>query len=268
MSTVRVLTDSYSELEKLGAEYYTDHQHTNSTVPRLVGCFRKLVELNSPQRVLVVGCGPKPKTMQDFEQFGFDVVGVEPIAAYVDSANSALNRDAVRLGDAEHLPFENESTCFVVIESVLEHVDSPIQALHESFRVLKQGGVAYISTLNRFHLSLSGYNGEYRVPFFNWFPKAIKESYVYWHMHHDPRLANFTPRPAVHWFCYTDLCELGRQAGFFLFYSPLDLIDSSDPAITKGRARRLMLRPIRSNPWLRALALLQFGGAIFMYKRS
>jgi hypothetical protein len=87
-------------------------------------------------------------------------------------------------------------------------------------------------------------------------------------LHHDPSLANFSPRPAVHWFCYTDLCELGRQVGFFLFYLTLDLAEPSDPAIANSRVRRTMLNPVRSSAWLRGLALLQFGSSIFMYKRS
>lgn len=263
-----LFTDNYSQLEKLGAEYYFAHQHTDTVASRLIGCFRKVVELHSGEQLLVIGCGPRPQTMLDCAEFGFDVLGVEPIAAYVDSANAVLRRAAVRLGDAEHLPYDDCTIGLVIMESVLEHVDSPIKAAQEIYRVLKPGGLAYISTTNRFHLSIRGYNGEYRVPFYNWFPKIVKESYVYWHLNKDPRLANYTPRPAVHWFSYTALCELGREAGFCSFYSPLDLIDSTDPAIAKSRVRKSVLPLVRSSPWLRALALLQFGNAIFMYKRS
>jgi SAM-dependent methyltransferase len=263
----RVLTDHYSELEKLGSGYYNEHQLTETVVPRLVKCFRKVVELNDNERLLVIGCGPKPQTMVEFAAFGFDVVGVEPIAAYVTSANTALQRCAVRLGNAEHLPFEDATIRLIVMEDVIEHVDSPAKAAQEMFRVLKPGGVAYVSTNNRLRISLRGYNGEYRVPFFNWFPKVMKESYVYWHMHHDPTLGNFTPRPAVHWFCYSELCELGRDAGFGLFFSTLDLIDASDPTIATSRIRRMMLPIARSNPWLRGLVLVQFGNAVFMQKR-
>jgi len=261
------LIDSYSELEKRGAEYYMAHQPTETVVPRLVQCFRKLLELGKNEPMLVIGCGPKPQTMLDFAAFGFDVVGVDPIAAYVAAANAALQSRAVRLGDAEHLPFEDGTVRLVVMEEVIEHVDSPLKATQEIFRVLKPGGVAYISTNNRLHISLRGDNGEYRIPFFNWFPKVIKESYVYWHMHRDPTLGNFAPRPAVHWFCYSELCALGRQAGFALFYSMLDLVDASDPAIAKSQARRMLLPIARSNPWLRGFALVQFGRAVFMHKR-
>ena len=35
-------------------------------------------------------------------------------------------------------------------------------------RVVKPGGATYLYTTNRWKFSLRGFNGEYRVPFFNW----------------------------------------------------------------------------------------------------
>lgn len=98
----------------------------------------------------------------------------------------------------------------------------------------------------------------------------MKESYVYKHLHYDPRLANYSPRPAVHWFSYTDLCKLGRQVGFTQFYSRLDLVSRLAPSV-QGRAyRKILLHLVGSglqNPWIRALALLQYGNSIFMLRR-
>jgi ubiquinone/menaquinone biosynthesis C-methylase UbiE len=150
---------------------------------------------------------------------------------------------------------------------VLEHVDSPPLALNEVFRVLRPGGVLYIYTTNRWKLSLRGFTGEYSVPFINWFPRVVQESYVFQMLHYDPALANFNARPAVHWFTYPDLCRLGRDAGFAQFYSPLDLVDTSSPFVSGSRLRRFVLDKVRYRPWLRGLALTQSGGAIFMYKR-
>ena len=156
------------------------------------------------------------------------------------------------------------------MESLLEHVDSPVIVLSEAFRVLEPGGVLYISTTNRLWLD----QREYRVPFFQWFPDLVKESYVFKHLHYNPRLANYFPRPAVHWFTYAGLCKIGRSAGFALFYSPLDLIDADFPWLKKKRSITRMifkyiLKPqvLGNHPWLRSLALKQAGGHIFMLKR-
>ena len=158
----------------------------------------------------------------------------------------------------------------MLLDSVLEHVDSAEQTLKEIFRVLRPGGVCFIATTNRLRFSLVGYNGEFRTPFYNWFPRLLKESYVFQHLHYKPTLANFTPRPAVHWFTFSDLCRLGRQAGFAQFYSPIDLMQPDDPRFARGVIRRL-LRPLLSvvkhSPLLRSLVLSQFG-SIYMWKRS
>jgi hypothetical protein len=101
---------------------------------------------------------------------------------------------------------------------------------------------------------------------------VVKESYVFRQLHYEPSLANYSDRPAVHWFTYSELCQLGREAGFFQFYSQLDL-KSPEPRNFSGddRTRRLKAKAlmyVQKNPWLRALALSQRGGVIFMMKRT
>jgi hypothetical protein len=106
-------------------------------------------------------------------------------------------------------------------------------------------------------------NGEFNRPLFQWYPASVKESYVHRHLHHDPSLANYTERPAVHWFTFSHLCRIGRDAGFARFYSHLDLKDET--AMTGWK--QLAIRSIRWSPWLRALALTQVGNLVFMVKR-
>ena len=183
------------------------------------------------------------------------------------AAESLGSRGEIKVGTAEVMPLESASQRAVLLESVLEHVDSPAQALAEAYRVLVPGGVLYVYTTNRLRFSLRGENGEFNVPFFNWFPSLVRESYVYKHLHFAPALANYSLRPAVHWFTYADLCRRGREVGFAQFYSLIDLVDAEAPSLKRGRFRRFLVQRCRHNPWLRALGLTQFGSAIFMYKR-
>jgi SAM-dependent methyltransferase len=169
-------------------------------------------------------------------------------------------------GRAEQIPLHDESQRVVLLESVLEHVDSPRQAMAEIYRILAPGGVLFVYTTNRYRISLTGKNGEFRVPFYNFFPNIVKESYVFAHLHYNPRLANYSPLPAVHWFCYSDLCRLGRDVGFGEFYSPLDLAEATDSFVASSFRRRIF-DIVRHSSLLRSLALLQFGNAIFMWKR-
>jgi hypothetical protein len=99
------------------------------------------------------------------------------------------------------------------------------------------------------------------VPYYNWLPAVVKEGYVVRHLHHDPTLASYTPRPAVHWFSYADLCALGRRVGFAWFYSSIDLMGER-PGIAG-----LLARACCWSPWFRALVLTQHGGSVYMVKR-
>jgi 2-polyprenyl-6-hydroxyphenyl methylase/3-demethylubiquinone-9 3-methyltransferase len=222
-------------------------------------------------RLLVVGCGPQPTMMQHLIARGHDAVAIEPVAAFVREARERLgSSDRVLEGAAESIPMPDASVQLVYCNSVLEHVDSPLVSLREMARVLRPGGAAFIFTTNRFRVSLRGDNGEYALPFFNWLPAVVRECFAFHHLHYDPRLANYTDRPAVHWFSYSDLCALGRDAGFAHFYSTLDLLDGADPVLAQSRVKRWLVTRAQVNPWLRALVLTTtyFGGIVLMVKRA
>lgn len=217
---------------------------------------------------MVLGCGPQPEMIKALRQRGFHAVGVEPVPSSVETARRYVGQpDSILLGAAEKIPLSDESQQLVVCLYVLEHVDSPVRCLSEMNRVLVPGGVNVIYTTNRHHISLLGRNGEFSIPYYNWFPDLLKECYVHHHLHFDPQLANYTTRPAVHWFCYSALCKLGRDACFSQFYSIIDVLRVEDPLIAKSPFRRFLLPRLQRSPWLRALALTQVGGMVLMVKR-
>jgi hypothetical protein len=65
----------------------------------------------------------------------------------------------------------------------------------------------------------------------------------------------------------SDLRKLGRDAGFAKFYSPQGLSEVTDSFVASS-IRRFFFNFVRHSSLLRSLALLQFGNAIFMWKRS
>jgi len=266
----RPLSALFPDLERLGADHHArHHEQETSYTPIILDCLSQLVALESPPgRALVVGCGPKPRALMTLAERGFDAIGIEPVPDTVSTARAFCGGKArVVYGSAEELPVEPGSCRFVLMESVLEHVDSVPRCLNEVFRVLQPGGVLFIYTTNRYKLSLWGRTGEYSTPFVNWFPRIVRECYVHDHLHFRPQLASFTARPAVHWFTYDELCAAGRAVGFATFYSMLDLVPAASPWVKQSGVRRWMLGSVRRSPWLRALALTQAGGSIFMVKR-
>ena len=208
------------------------------------------------QDVVVVGCGPRPHMLKVLLDRGYRAIGIEPMASFVEAADRYLGTSGkVLRGTAERLPLADASQDLVYCNSVLEHVDSPLQSLTEMQRVLRPGGIAFVITTNRYRFSLRGDNGEYSVPFFNWLPEVVKESFVFHHLHYRPELASYSERPAVHWYSFSDLCRIGRDAGFFQFYSTLDLVSPTDPTVAPSPLKRFVLPRVQQSPWLRAAVL-------------
>lgn len=270
----RRLTEGYPDLDARSLEWYQGSVAARpDDAPRVrtvLGYLDRLIDVDRRRNFLVVGCGPTPEAIRMLREMGFDVVGVEPDQQVVAAAREHLgDDDAVLPGSAEELPNETESQDVVMLESVLEHVDSVAKTLSEAHRVLRPGGVAFITTTNRHNLR--GHKDEFNVRFYPWLPAGVKESYVFRQLHYDPSLANYTERPAVHWFTFPELCRYGRAAGFAQFYSHLDLKAAEASEFSgSGRAGRLkakVLTQVQRNPWLRALALSQQGGLVFMVKR-
>lgn len=267
----RPLAEQYPDLERLGAEHHAAHHEEQPLYTAgVLQCLPRLVRLGAkPWRAAVVGCGPKPRALLETVRSGYDAIGIEPVAQNVEEARTfAGDAASVVQGSAESMPLPDASQDLVLMESVLEHVDSPLRSLMEMHRVLRPGGVLYIYTTNRLKFSWRGFNGEYNVPFLNWFPAGVREAYVFHQQHYAPQLANFNARPAFHWFTYTELCRLGRYAGFAAFYSLLDVVEPENDLVRGRRLRRALIPMVRRRPWLRTLVLTQAGGAIFMVKRT
>ncbi len=275
----RTLSSKYPNLEHLGSSYKKKQQEKRLSRKNsgnykpdskkiIIECFFRLADLNNlSKRALDIGCGPTPTFVKELIESGLDAKGIEPVDEMCRSAQDFLSDESrIIKGHAEKIPVPDNSQSFVVLNSVLEHVTSPILTLNEIYRVLEPGGVAYISTTNRYMF----HNSEYIKRFFQWYPAILKESYVFMHLHYQPKLANYSSRPAVHWFSYSDLCKLGRYAGFFSFYSPIDLVLDGD--IPKGGFQGVLTKHLfqhcKYNPLLRSLVLTftGVGGTIFMVK--
>jgi len=267
----RCLESGHPEIEirRLAAKADARHRQPDKgfeSVDSILACVVRAASLPARERTaVVVGCGPFPTSVRRLRDIGWACVGVEPVEEYADAARQFLSYPhGVLVGSAESLPVDSASTSLVIMESVLEHVDSAVDALREAFRVLRPGGVLYVGTTNRLQLS----NAEYTLRFFQWLPGLVRESYIHQHLHFEPHLARYSSRPAVNWFTYAELCAIGRTSGFYRFYSKLDLLAVDDPTIRRSAVRRRALDRVRFNPWLRALALTQKGGTVFMLKRG
>jgi len=267
----RRLAEGHPELARGYLETFPtnlDHQPDGTPrIDRLLNCMDRVTDARPRKDVLVVGCGPRPETMRVLKNRGYRVTGVDPVPGFVKGAEEYLGgSNEVVQGWAEALPLPDSSQDLILCESVLEHVGSPRAALVEMHRALRPGGIAFVITTNRLRFHLLGRNGEYNVPFFNWLPPMLQESYVFRHLHYDPTLASYSTHPAVHWFTFAELCRLGRECGFERFYSLLDLLLPEGPFAHGTCWKRRLVKALQHSAWLRALALTQTGGVIVMFK--
>jgi SAM-dependent methyltransferase len=109
-------------------------------------------------RVLDAGCGGGGTALSLAEEADF-VVGLDLEARFRDSGTrlareKGVDRVAFVQGDGARLPFADGTFDVVFSHSVLEHVASAQGYLGECHRVLRPGGVLYLSTAP--YLSLAG----------------------------------------------------------------------------------------------------------------
>lgn len=114
---------------------------------------RLLVSLLQPCRgetALDIGCG-SGAAMTPLCALGLDVTGIDPSPYMLDLAYARLGQKAALYrGVAEDLPFEDNSFNHTVLNTTLEFVESPQQALAEACRVAKDR--VFIGFTNRFAL--------------------------------------------------------------------------------------------------------------------
>jgi ubiquinone/menaquinone biosynthesis C-methylase UbiE len=262
----RFLSQGYPNLEQLVAE--KSKQEEFSSAKEIMSCIGRLVDLNNGLDTIAdVGCGPHAINVKTLLDAHYNVVGVEPVPSFVESARNSIG-DAKRIvrGCAESLPFSDQSQRVVLMQNVLEHVDSAPKCLEEAYRVLVPDGVLYVATTNKLSLGTALFFNEFNIIFYSMLPSLVKECYVYKQLHFNPGLANYTLRPAVHWFTYSRLCKMGRDAGFAHFYSKIDLADLGSDYVKRGRLRHMAIKLARFSPWFRALVLSQTAH-IIMWKR-
>ena len=102
--------------------------------------------------MLEVGCGMGTDLLE-FARGGARVVGVDITPRHLELAARRFSlfgrRAALHRGDAERLPFRDESFDFVYSNGVLHHTPDTAGAVREIHRVLKPGGTATVLLYHR-----------------------------------------------------------------------------------------------------------------------
>lgn len=98
-------------------------------------------------KVLDIGCAHGfmlERFPESFLKFGLDVSEYA-----IGIARKRLPKSIFRVGEAEdNLPFEKDFFDVVLLNDIIEHLENPALALDNTSKVLKKGGILYITTPN------------------------------------------------------------------------------------------------------------------------
>jgi 2-polyprenyl-3-methyl-5-hydroxy-6-metoxy-1,4-benzoquinol methylase len=205
--------------------------------------------------MLDIGCGAGTFSIL-WAELGHRVTGIDINEPLIDlarkRAREAGHDIAFKVASATELPFPDRSFDVVCSPELLEHVQNWTQCIAELTRVLRPGGMLYLSTTNR----LCPKQQEFNLPLYSWYPPVLQRRYVRLAMTTRPELANYAKYPAFNWFTFFGLRRYLRGRGFTRCFDRFDLAGRS--AGLKG----MVFSAIRGIPGLRIVAQVACPGTI------
>lgn len=197
--------------------------------------------------VLDVGCGAGAQS-EFWAELGHRYRGVdvnEPLIQLARKRASERGFDIrFDVGSATELPCADASIDVCLVPELLEHVADWQGCLNEAVRVLRPGGLMYISTSS----VLCPVQQEFNLPLYSWYPGPLKRYFEKRAVGDWPAVANFAKYPAVHWFSFYGLRDYLAPKGF----ACLDRFDLTDLDRLSG-AKRAAVGIMRSLPPFRFL---------------
>jgi len=161
-----------------------------------------------------------------------------------DRAAQAGHSIDFRVGSATGLPWADESMDVCIALELLEHVADWEGCLDEFVRVIRPGGVLFLTTTNQ----LCPIQEEFNLPLYSWYPARLKRHFAALAATTRPGLANFARYPAVNWFTFYRLQSYLAPRGFTSM-DRFDLMDLNG----KTASARFVIAGMRSVSALRRL---------------
>jgi 2-polyprenyl-6-hydroxyphenyl methylase/3-demethylubiquinone-9 3-methyltransferase len=234
-----------------------------ATQARFLGVHDKIIRLLSkngrqqrPLDVLDIGCGAGTQCRL-WAARRHRVSGIDISQPLLELAARRAHEAGLRIrfdvGSATQLPYLDASHDVCLLPQLLEHVPDWEGCLREAVRVLRSGGVLYVSTSN----VLCPRQSEFNLPMYSWYPTFLKRRYEHLAVTTRPDLANHASYPAVHWFTYARLARFLTALGMRCH----DRFDVLEPSLQSGW-RRTAAALLRGVPALRLPAQFFVGTSV------
>jgi len=244
-------------------EYYAKQSLTKATADRFAGIRARVLSLVPAKssncaslRMLDIGCGPGMQSVM-WAQEGHEVYGLDINEPLIEVARQRAREAGVtiefRVGSAAALPYETGSMDVCLMPELLEHVPDWQACVNEAVRILRPGGVLFLSTTN----VLCPVQNEFELPLYSWYPGFLKRRYEKLAITSRPALANFARYPAVHWFNYYQLRRHFHRFGMLCF-DRFEMIDGNAGSML----RRSIIALLHRSAFLRFVGQLCSTGTV------
>jgi ubiquinone/menaquinone biosynthesis C-methylase UbiE len=204
--------------------------------------------------VVDIGCGAGAQALL-WAHLGHRVSALDVNEQLVNIARARAAQKGLSIrfdiGTATALPYADASADAVLLPELLEHVSDWQSCLNEAVRVLKFGGLLYLSTTNW----LCPRQQEFTLPLYSWYPGTLKRWCERKATTTHPEWVNHARYPAVNWFSYFELSRWLRARGFVTM-DRFDMLATQ----TFGGLARAFVTSIRMLPPLRLLGHMATGG--------
>lgn len=215
----------------------------------------------SALEVADIGCGAGTQCRL-WAKLGHHVHGLDVNAPLIEVAKKRASEEGLDIdllvGSATELPYADSSMDVALLPELLEHVANWQDCLNEAVRILRPGGLLYLSTTNW----LCPRQQEFNLPMYSWYPGFLKRKYERLAVSTRPEIANHCKYPAVNWFSFYSLASYLEDRGFRCL-DRFDMVDTKN----KGALSKLAVALIRSIPPLRFLGhVLTPGSIVFAFK--
>lgn len=235
-------------------DYYareSQSEEARGRFQRVRDAILKVVGNGKPlQRVLQVadiGCGAGAQSMI-WAEAGHSVHALDINEPLLELGRSRAEKSGhhidFRVGSATKLPWADASMDVCIALELIEHVADWKSCLKEFVRVLRPGGVLFLTTTNR----LCPIQEEFNLPLYSWYPARLKHHYENLAMTKRPQLANYAKYPAVNWLTFYQLQAMLAGSGF-RSWDRFEMMNMEG----RGVPARLILGALRSVAILRWL---------------
>lgn len=249
-------------------DYYASESQSEATAQRFRGIQAAVLRVAAqagmvaPLDVADIGCGAGTQSRLWAERghrvFGMDVN--EPLIRLAEK-RAAKQGLAIKfeVGTATALPWGDRTVDVCLVPELLEHVTDWQSCVNEAVRVLRPGGLLYLSTTN----VLCPKQQEFNLPLYSWYPSPLKRYCERLAVTTRPAIANYAKYPAVHWFSFYGLRDYLEPLGFRCL-DRFDLIDAAG----KGRLAQVILTVLRRVSLLRFLGQVATAGTYLVAVKS